>query len=105
MYIALQSENMACFSDKIASETDFEETAVYRKKKKHPSSSEETANVVRCVSQKGWSDFEKSGPDSPAPRVKHASEGSEPSIFGFQNRFIVRDGLMNKEFFGMTGLF
>ena len=48
----------------------------------------------------------KSGPDSPVPRVKHACEGAETSFFGFQNQFIIRDGLIkikkSKIHFDMT---
>ena len=57
---------------------------------------EETANAVGCVSQKSQWEFENSGPDSSGPRVKHACEGSETSIFCFQDQFITRDGLIAK---------
>ena len=54
---------------------------------------EETANGVACLSQNGWWDFRKSGPDSPVSLFKHACEGAESSISRNQNRFAVRDGL------------
>ena len=50
-----------------------------------------TLDAFRKKAREG---FEKSGPDSPVPRVKHAYEGDKTSIFGFQNQFIIRDGLM-----------
>ena len=41
--------------------------------------------------------FEKSGPETPVARVKHACDVAEASILGFHNQFIIRDGIHVKK--------
>ena len=79
IYRSFIGKKMTCFS-RTVSETDFEETTVYREKyrsrllRKRRTSLDESR-------QKASRTFEKSGPVSHVPRVKHTCEGAETSIF------------------------
>lgn len=70
----LEKEKMAYLSDIIASETDFEETAVYRGKKKV--CPEETQNLVGCrLAKKACRNPTKAGPIIPFPGSSTPAKG------------------------------